>query len=59
MQITCPLSKSSNIQVVETIRVKDIVKLYQKSLKFNVSSEFMVDNKIRKPDSLFMEAIKP
>lgn len=40
MNIICPLSGSSNVVLVEKIRTNDLIKLYKKQLKIDISSEF-------------------
>lgn len=40
MSAICPLSKSLEVELIEKISVKDIVKLYYKSFNFDISLEF-------------------
>ncbi|MBD2040285.1 class I SAM-dependent methyltransferase [Microcoleus sp. FACHB-672] len=38
--LICPLSGSSEVILIEKIKVKDIINIYKKQLKFDVSEEF-------------------
>ncbi|MBW4682215.1 MAG: class I SAM-dependent methyltransferase [Microcoleus vaginatus WJT46-NPBG5] len=39
-KLVCPLSSSSEVVLIEKIKVKDIINIYNKQLKFDVSKEF-------------------
>lgn len=40
MSIVCPLSGSATIELIETIKIDDLVEVYKNSVKQDVSSEF-------------------
>ena len=39
MTVFCPLSGSSNVELIEKVRTNDIIKIYEELLGFNISSE--------------------
>ena len=41
LNIICPLSGSSNVVLIKRIITKDLIKLYKKQLKIDISSEFV------------------
>ncbi|MFM6346037.1 MAG: hypothetical protein ACKPFK_12940, partial [Dolichospermum sp.] len=46
IEITCPLSKSTKINLIEEVTTKDLDKQYQKMLKCDISKEFGQTEKI-------------
>jgi len=40
MSIVCPLSGSSNVTLIEEINASDLIKMYNKFLKSDISKEF-------------------
>ncbi len=40
MNVTCPLSRSPNVSLIETLKVSDLVDLYRKDHGIDVTSEF-------------------